>query len=225
MVSHMVSPDSGESVTQDRAAVLASAEVLLREEFGQAWQHFRHLETMRGQYLAFAFTVTLASLAASIPLVAGVDEVDGTTLLLAGVFVLLYCLVIGFLYFSVRKIRIVLAHYRRTIEDIRHHFFHRARGDLGFDVARLDLADRTYTVLGWRLFRLQTTSESILVAFLAIGGVAEAACAGGVLTLAHTWWQATLAVVSFVCVGLVLAAVSRFAWVQRDDEFSSQVHQ
>lgn len=164
MVSHMVSPDSGDPVTQDRAAVLASAEALLHEEFGQSWQHFRHLETMRGQYLAFAFTVTLASLAASIPLVAGVDEIDGTTLLPAGVFVLLYCLVIGFLYPS---------------------------------------TDRTYTVLGWRLFRLQTTSESILVAFLAIGGVAEAACTGGLLTLAHTW----------------------FAWVQRDDEFSSQVHQ
>lgn len=126
---------------------------------------------------------------------------------------------------SIRKIRIVLAHYRRTFEGIRHYFYHRAGDAFGYDTAGLNITGRTYTVLGWRIFRLQTTSESILMAFLVVGGAAEAVCAGSIFTLTPTWWQATFAVASFVCVALVIAAVSRFAWVQRDDEFSSQAHQ
>jgi hypothetical protein len=58
--------------------VPTSAETLLRDEFGQAWQHFRHLESMRSQYLAFTFTITLASLAAAITSILA-QEVSSTT--------------------------------------------------------------------------------------------------------------------------------------------------
>jgi len=221
----MAQPDSDGVVKGGDVDVLTSAETLLRDEFGQAWQHFRHLETMRSQYLAFAFTITLASLAAAITLIANIDEINSVVLLLTAIFVLLYCLILASLYFSVRKIRIALAHYRKLIEDIRHYFYHRARSDFNYDTEHLDITGRTYTVLGWRIFRLQTTSESILVAFLAISSVAEAICVASIFTLNPTWWQATLTVASFLCVTLVIAAVSRFAWVQRDDEFSAQSHQ
>jgi hypothetical protein len=221
----MAQPDPVGVVKDDDVDVLASAEALLRDEFGQAWQHFRHLETMRSQYLAFAFTITLASVAAAIPLIANIEEISSIILLLTAVFILLYCLIIGSLYFSVRKIRIALAHYRKIIEDIRHYFYHRARSEFDYDTEHLNITGRTYTVLGWRLFRLQTTSELILVAFLAISGVAEAICAASIFTLAPTWWQATITLASLLCVTLIIAAVSRFAWVQRDDEFSAQSHQ
>ncbi len=221
----MAQPDSDGVVKDDDVDVLTSAETLLRDEFGQAWQHFRHLETMRSQYLAFAFTITLASVAAAIPLIANIEEISSIILLLAAVFILLYCLILGSLYFSVRKIRIALAHYRKIIEDIRRYFYHRARSDFNYDTEHLNITGRTYTVMGWRLFRLQTTSELILVAFLAISGVAEAICAASIFTLTPTWWQATLTVASLLCVTLVIAAVLRFAWVQRGDEFSAQSHQ
>jgi hypothetical protein len=138
---------------------------------------FRHLEAMRGQYLAFAFTITLASFAAAIPLIASIDDISGNILLLVAVFLLSYGLTLGSLYFSVRKIRIALGHYQQEIEEILSYFCHRARSDFHYDTARLNITNRTYAVLGWRLFRLQTTSESILAAFLAIGGAAEAICA------------------------------------------------
>jgi hypothetical protein len=108
---------------------------------------------------------------------------------------------------------------------VRSYFYGRARGDFAYDTERLNIAGRTYTVLGWRLFRLQTTSESILLVLLVIGGVAEVVCTGSVLALAPNWWQAALIIVTLTCVMAVIAAVSRFAWVQRGDEFSSQSHQ
>ena len=221
----MVPSKPGDAAKDDHVDALTSAETLLRDEFGQAWQHFRHLETMRGQYLAFAFTITLASLAAAIPLVANIDGASSLMLVLTGLFVQLYCLIIGSLYFSVRKIRIALAHYRQTIEDIRLYFYPRARTDFTYDTERLDITGQKYTVLGWRLFRLQTTSESILIAFLAVSGIVEAGCTSSVFALGPVWWHATLVVASAVCVALVIAAVARFAWLQRDDEFSSQSHQ
>jgi hypothetical protein len=221
----MALPETEDAEKDNDVDVLASAETLLRDEFGQAWQHFRHLETMRSQYVAFAFTITLASFAAAIPLIASIGEVDSVTVLLVGVFIQLYCLILGSLYFSVRKIRIVLAHYRRTIEDVRHYFYRRTKPDFGFDIRRLDISREAYAVLGWRLFRLQTTSELILIALLAIGGVTEGICAFSVFTLTHTWWQATLIVILSTCVATIVAAVGRFAWIQREDEFSSQAHQ
>ena len=72
----MALSNTDDAVKDSRADVLTSAETLLRDEFGQAWQHFRHLETMRSQYLAFAFTITLAALAAAIPLLANIREND-----------------------------------------------------------------------------------------------------------------------------------------------------
>jgi hypothetical protein len=221
----MVLPDSDGVTKGDHVDTLASAETLLRDEFGQAWQHFRHLEAMRGQYLAFAFTITLASFAAAIPLVANIGENTSTVVLLAGVFIQLYCLILASLYFSVRKIRIALAHYRKIIDDIRRYFYDRARDDFDYNTGDLTITGQGFTILGWRIFRLQTTSESILIAFLVISGAAEAVCVGSIFTLTPAWWHVTLVVVAFACVVVVIAAVSRFAWVQRGDEFSSQAHQ
>lgn len=219
----MAAPDPADAGKDDDAARTA-AEALLRDDFGQAWQHFRHLETMRGQYLAFAFTVTLASYAAAIPLIANIEQIDSVVVLLAGVFVQLYALVLGSLYFSVRKIRVVLAHYRRTIEDIRNYFYDRAKTDFDFDTRRLDISRQKYAVLGWRLFRLQTASEVILIAFLVASAVAEAICVFVTVTLTPPWWQASLVLILFTCVATIVTAVIRFAWTQRQDEFSAQTH-
>ena len=46
-----------------------------------------------------------------------------------------------------------------------------------------------------------------------------------IFTLTSAWWHAILVVAAFVCVVVVIAAVSRFAWVRRGAEFSSQAHQ
>jgi len=216
-------PDADGVSPENDVDVLKSAETLLRDEFGQAWQHYRHLETMRSQYLAFSFTITLASLAAAIPLLAHATKTIGT-LLLTGVFVQLYCLIVGSLYFNVRKIRIVLSHYRKTIQSVRSYFYDRTQ-DLAYDTGRLNITRRTYAIAGWRPLRIQATSESILLTFLFIGGLADAICTVNTFTLSLTWWQATLVVVLFVGVATVIASVSIFAWVHRNDEYTSRARQ
>jgi hypothetical protein len=220
----MTPTNPNDATKDDDHNALTAAETLLRDDFGQAWQHFRHLETMRSQYLAFAITITLASYAAAIPILADIEKIDSVVVLTTGSFVQLHSLILGSLYFSVRKIRIVLAHYRRTIEDVRRYFYDRVKADFEYDTGRLNISRQSYTVLGWRLFRLQTASELLLIAFLVVSGVVEAICAFGIFALAPPWWQATLVVILLACVATIVTAVIRFAWIQRDDEFSAQAH-
>jgi hypothetical protein len=46
---------------------------------------------------------------------------------------------------------------------VRRYFNDRVRTGFDFDTRRLDVSSRKYTALGWRLFRLQTASEVILI--------------------------------------------------------------
>ncbi len=216
-------PDNDDVSPDHDVDVLTSAETLLRDEFGQAWQHYRHLETMRSQYLAFSFTITLASLAVAIPLLAHSTRTI-SSLLLIGVFVQLYCLIVGSLYFNVRKIRIVLSHYRKTIQSVRCYFYDRAQ-DFTYDTGRLNITRRTYAIAGWRPLRIQATSESILLTFLLIGGLAESICTISAFTLSLMWWETTLVVLLFAGAMTVVASVSTFAWIHRNDEYTSRARQ
>jgi hypothetical protein len=43
--------------------VLTKAEILLCHEFDQAWDHYRHNETVRSQYLGYFFALAVGSAA------------------------------------------------------------------------------------------------------------------------------------------------------------------
>jgi hypothetical protein len=47
----------------------------LLAEFDQAWTHYRHVESMRTQYLGFFFTISLGSTALAVPTVSA-DALD-----------------------------------------------------------------------------------------------------------------------------------------------------
>jgi hypothetical protein len=144
----------------------------LRDEFSQAWLHFRHLEQLRGHYLAYFLALVAAltglisatwrSIVASSPLA---ELVFGFAL---AVFVVLGSL----LYFMIRKQGALLQHYREVIYAIRAHFY--AGLDLTNEPYRsLDVRSSNYRVVQLRWMTVQRAAESIVLLFLSIAVTSE----------------------------------------------------
>jgi hypothetical protein len=88
-------------------------------EWEQSWIQFRHLETMRGQYLGFFFTAVLGVTAIAGPgLIEDSLRTTGSLQVLAALTLSLQALT-GFLYLAVTRINAALAFHQRRIFAIR----------------------------------------------------------------------------------------------------------
>lgn len=82
----------------------------------EAWAQYRHMETMRGQYLGFFFTAVLGVAA-----VAGPQLADDSTLSTSSALLTIATLATGlqilsgFLYVAVTRLNKVLAHYKTVM--------------------------------------------------------------------------------------------------------------
>lgn len=172
-------------------ARLSRAETLLLDEFEQAWNHYRHLETMRGQYLGFFFTVALGSITLSIPALSGGALGNILQILALSGFVQVFFLLAAFIYISVRKLGIVLTHYERVITVIRNHFY---ADDVAVTAvaAALHVRDLDHPIMHSRLFRVQGMAENILRLFLILSLVAEVILLARLLVLRAPIWQVSL---------------------------------
>ncbi|MEV4313777.1 hypothetical protein [Actinocrispum sp. NPDC049592] len=184
---------------------------LLRDEFGQAWQHYRHLELLRGQYVSYAFSITLGAIALSIPLTSQVSA-SGRLLLITSIFLAFYALIIGSMYANVRKLRLVLWHYQGVIIAIRRYVYE-ADSNLQFDMRKFDVLSLDHPVIRGRLFRTQTLAESMLVAFLLADSVVAFLVARALVYEGAVWWQLCLVIVASCGVWAIAAAVIAF-WVR-----------
>jgi hypothetical protein len=93
------------------------------KEFDQAWEHYRHVERTRAQYLGFLFTLTLAASGAAIPLV-GTSSVRTQVGLVTTVgFLFVLDLVASLIYLAVRRIGAVLTYYESLMNEIRRLVF------------------------------------------------------------------------------------------------------
>lgn len=99
---------------------LGKAEKLLLLEFKEAWQHYRHLELMRMQYLAFFFTLIFGCIGFTITALKDLQP-QNTSQTLLGVFSLTWLLqmLTIVMFASVRKIRFVLMHYENVMKQVR----------------------------------------------------------------------------------------------------------
>jgi len=84
----------------------------------QAWEHLRHLETMRSQYLGFFFTAVLGVTALAGPRLADDSLRSAGDLLTVSALAVALELLTGFLYISVIRVNKVLGHYTKRIEFI-----------------------------------------------------------------------------------------------------------
>jgi len=90
---------------------LTKGEILLCHEFDQAWEHYRHNETTRSQYLGYFFALTVGSAAFGTQAVNSRSLSSALDLLLLGAFVLTFAFLTGFVYLGIRKAAVVLTHY------------------------------------------------------------------------------------------------------------------
>lgn len=95
----------------------------LLAEFDQAWMHYRHVESMRTQYLGFFFTISLGSTALAVPAVSA-DALDNPSRLASfAVFLWVFSAVASFIYISVRKAGPVLSHYEAVMRAVRERWY------------------------------------------------------------------------------------------------------
>lgn len=100
---------------QDEGAERAFLDV----EYAQAWEHYRHTETQRLQYLGFFFTVALGSVALAVPLIADSGLASSAKILVAGLFAMTFQTTTYFIFVSVHRFGAVLDFYLAAMTALR----------------------------------------------------------------------------------------------------------
>lgn len=139
-----------------------TAATLMIREYDQAWQHYRHVETARSQYLGFFFTAVLGSLGLLTNMLDDLSIVDAPMKVLGSLaigwvlFVLSY-----FLFASVLKMGAVLAGYERVMALAREYFYAHADETEVAYTAKVGVGDGGDPLFGRRLFGTQRSAEMI----------------------------------------------------------------
>src|SRR5262245_6145762 len=93
---------------------------LLMEEFKQAWEHYRHLEKARTQYINFFLTAALASAGFITSLFKNLKPESVEKALIGALIVIwVFNLLLLFVYVNVKKIGFVLKYYEEVMSRIR----------------------------------------------------------------------------------------------------------
>ena len=176
---------------------LTKGEILLCHEFDQAWEHYRHNETTRSQYLGYFFALTVGSAAFATQAVNSRSLSSALDLLLLGVFVLTFAFLTGFVYLGIRKAGVVLAHYESVWNNIRRYFY----SDADFQskpYSSLSIRSSDHQALRSRWTRLQSSSEFIILFFSGVTITSQALLCARLFTIPN----ATLAE-RLIAVGMV----------------------
>jgi len=169
-----IPPSQAGRSTADNRPEPDKGDELLTREFDQAWNHYRHLESLRSQYLGFFFTLTIGTAAFAVPALRKPSLDQAPTVLAAGAFLTIYCLFIMTLYLAVRKAGVVMDQYDDVIQYVRGHCYENSPHG---DKLRC-IRDRPHAVMQGRLrplFSIRLGAESTLMSFAVlaiIGGFA-----------------------------------------------------
>ena len=133
-------------------------------EYQQAWDHYRHIENARTQYLGFFFTASLGGVALAAPILAANAGRLDIQLVSLGSFTAVFEVFALFVLMSVSRFGVVLLRYDIAMTRIR---WRRAR------ITKVRPKAATYLWTGhspaWR--SAQRAAEAIVMGFLAVGVV------------------------------------------------------
>lgn len=151
-------------------------------EASQAWDHYRHVENQRNQYVAFSFTVALASLGlvASIAASADTPSVAVTVSAATATFTGALALVT---YWSIQRFRHILAFYNKLIRTIRRELFKGSERE-SLWINELEIYKILPSAVSGRLLGPQAIAELSLLVLMSISlAVAPASLAS------FAWWS------------------------------------
>lgn len=128
----------------------------------QAWNHYRHLESTRGQYLGFFFSILVASVGLALGLIRDVKP-DAQAMIIFGLLVLAFVdfLVTIGLFTAIKKTGYVLKRYEIIMNTVRRISGFRSSRELPFDLA--DMKGYPGIVLNSGVFSVQRSAELVLV--------------------------------------------------------------
>lgn len=181
---------SGGAITPSGQA-LTRQETLLCHEFDQAWDHYRHNETTRSQYLGYFFALSLGSAAFGAQTVRSDALASALDLVLFGVFLLVFAFLTGFVYLGIRKAGVVLTHYESVWNNIRRYFYTDA--DIRNEPYRsLSVRGYDHRALRSRWTRLQASSEFVVLFFSALTVVSQALISARLFVIHNASWSERL---------------------------------
>jgi hypothetical protein len=182
---------SSGGATTPSVEALTKQETLLCREFDQAWDHYRHNETTRSQYLGYFFALSLGSAAFGAQTVRSDALASAPDLVLFGVFLLVFAFLTGFVYLGVRKAGVVLTHYESVWNNIRKYFYTEA--DIRNEPYRsLSIRGYDHRALRSRWTRMQTSSEFVVLFFSVLTVISQALVSARLFTIHNASWSERL---------------------------------
>lgn len=176
---------------------------LLLRDYDQAWNHLRHVESTRIQYTGFFFTIVLGSIALAIPLFTQRTVVI-SSLVVASCFAGALATFSSSIYLTMKRMGVQLSHYRRSIEQIRDHFYRRS--NLDENLKKHFAAEARARYAGG----VQRTNELIVLSFSFAALVAELVIVAAILIRNGRWWQAAIAVAVFLASSVPVAIATKW---------------
>jgi len=185
----------------------------LRDEFNQAWEHYRHIESVRTQYLALFFAVLTGAVGVGSQAAARSNFADTATVLAFSASLFVLTVFAAFVYVTVRKADVVMAHYETVINRVRDYFYKWVDPDAE-PFKSLNIRVRNHPMLGgkglWRLARIQTSVETVVLGTAVLTSCGQAVLLVMTLVAASPNWTAVaietglVATSCLALIGLVL---------------------
>jgi hypothetical protein len=201
----------------------------LAREWEQAWNHYRHLETTRTQYLGFFFTVLVASIGLAVGLLKDVKPPDLPAVLF-GLFVLaevVFLITLG-LYTAIKKTGYVLKRYETIINSVRNKSDFASSKDFPFDLS--DMIDYPAAVLDAKVYSVQRTAE-LTLGVISVGLISLLLISAGYIvfgsSLKFSCWHKMSSIIIVVSSAVYLAFVffplAKERWRKRGEAKKSVV--
>ncbi len=133
----------------------------LTREWEQAWNHYRHLESGRVQYLGFFFTAVVASVGLTVGFLKDVKPQEQAAVLF-GLYILsefLFLITIG-LFTAIKKTGCVLARYDIIMNSVRKDSGFESSEKYPFNLS--DMKDYRADIFDLGVFSVQKSAEFIL---------------------------------------------------------------
>lgn len=174
----------------------------LLREWEQAWNHYRHLESSRSQYVGFFFTVLLATISIAIGFMKGIT-LDSKPIVIFGLIGLIFVdfFITISIFIIIKKTGYVLRRYEIIIETVREEFGVESSEKLPFDLA--DMKDYPSQVFDSKIFSVHRSTEIILgfSCFLFVALLITALLYLFISKIYFEWWQKAIGI------GIVIIAM------------------
>lgn len=176
---------------------------MIKQEYCEAWNHYRHMEIDRSRYLGFLFTFLIASIAF---LLNTFSKLDMSKELPIWLFLMVYFLlsIINllsiFIYTNIKKLSFALTHYDKVIERIRVDVF--SKNDL--KKFKLDVG-KSHPIMNSKLFSNKILSEILCLLICIVLDVVQ------IKILGLTWENTLHYIAMFMLVVIVFLLVAQFS--------------